>query len=54
MQDYDFSEEDAVTLLEPEGVKNEQLEILQSLSPLLANKLVEKLSEEEIRTLLNL
>ena len=54
ISDYDFTEDEAVAVLAPAGAKNTQLDILGSLSPLLANKLVEKLSDEEIRKLLNL
>ncbi len=52
--EYGFKRDDAENILQPEGEKNEQLEILQSMSPLMANKLIEKMNEEEVRTLLNL
>ena len=54
ISDYDFTEDEAIAILTPAGAKNVQLDILGSISPLLANKLVEKLSDEEIRKLLNL
>jgi len=50
--EYGFSDKDAQTLVAPVGNLNKTLETLKSLSPLLANKLVEKLTEEEIRNLL--
>ena len=50
--EYGFSDTDAQTLVAPVGSLNKTLETLKSLSPLLANKLVEKLTEEEIRNLL--
>jgi len=50
--EYGFSDTDAQTLVAPVGNLNKTLETLKSLSPLLANKLVEKLTEEEIRNLL--
>ena len=43
----------AQALVAPEGSKNKNLEILKSLSPLLANKLIERMTEEEVRALLN-
>jgi HK97 family phage portal protein len=52
--EYGFDEERAIKLLETEGTKNTQLETLKSLSPLLANKLIEKLTDEEVRILLGL
>ena len=53
VRDFDMSRDEAETILQPSGVKNSTLEILKSLSPLLANKLVEQLSTEEVRELLN-
>jgi len=53
IEEYGFTQEQAETILRPAGAKNNTLEILKSLSPLLANKLVEQLSPEEIRALLN-
>ena len=53
VSDYDMSRDEAQAILKPSGVKNSTLEILKSLSPLLANKLVDKLSDEEVRELLN-
>lgn len=52
--EYNYDEETSMNLLQTEGNKNTQLEVLKSLSPLLANKLVEKLSDEEIRSILGL
>ena len=52
--EYDYTVETAEIIVNPEGKKNEQLEILQSLSPLLANKLIENLSEAEARAIIGL
>jgi hypothetical protein len=52
--EYGFDEQRALDLLTSEGNKNPQLEVLKSLSPLLANKLIEKLTDEEVRILLGL
>ena len=52
--EYGFDEERSLNLLASEGATNPQLEILKSLSPLLANKLIEKLTDEEVRILLGL
>jgi len=52
MEQYDLPLTSAETLLSPEGSTNKILEILKSLSPLLANKLIESLSTEEVRALL--
>ena len=54
VKEYDYTKEEAEIIVLPNGKQNEQLEILSSLSPLLANKLIEKLSEEEVRALLGL
>lgn len=54
VDEYGYTEESAGIIVNPTGTANPQLEILQSLSPLLANKLIEKLSEEEVRALLGL
>lgn len=51
--EYGFSQEDANSLVAPVGQLNPTLEILKSLSPLLANKLVEKLPEDQASSLLN-
>ena len=50
--EYGFSQDIADEVLQPAGSSNKTLEILKSLSPLLANKLLEKLSEEEVKGLL--
>ena len=52
VNEYGFSQDIANEVLQPAGSSNKTLEILKSLSPLLANKLLEKLSEEEIQGLL--
>lgn len=49
---YGFTEEQAKDIVTPSGKQNPVLEILNSMSPLLANKLVESLSPEEIAALL--
>lgn len=54
VNEYDIEDSRAEELLAPAGATNQQLEILKSLSPLLANKLIEKLSDEEVRQLLSL
>jgi len=51
--EYGFSKTDAQSLVAPVGTLNPTLEILRSLSPLLANKLVDKLPEEQASSLLN-
>lgn len=53
VSEYGFSKDAAAKILVPAGVKNSTLEVLRSLSPLLANKLVEQLTAEEVRQLLN-
>jgi len=53
VSEYGFNTEEAAKILIPAGVKNSTLEVLRSLSPLLANKLVEQLTPEEVRQLLN-
>ena len=50
--EYGYSTEDATGLIQPVGSINPTLEILKSLSPLLANKLVDGLSEEDKQNLL--
>jgi HK97 family phage portal protein len=52
IDEYDMSEEQAAIIVAPVGSLNPTLETLKSLSPLLANKLVESLSPEEVRELL--
>lgn len=52
IEQYGLTEAQANELTTPEGKKNKTLEVLTSLSPLLANKLIEKLTDEEIRALL--
>ena len=52
INEYDMNEEQAAILVAPVGRANATLETLKSLSPLLANKLLEKLSDEEIKALL--
>lgn len=52
VSEYGFTEQDAEALVAPVGSVKPTLEVLKSLSPLLANKLVEKLSDEEIRQML--
>ena len=50
--EYGYNVEDATALIQPAGAVNATLEALKSLSPLLANKLLEGLTPEEIRNLL--
>jgi HK97 family phage portal protein len=50
--EYGYSDNDAEALVSPSGSSNPILETLKSLSPLLANKLVDGLSEEEKQNLL--
>lgn len=50
---YDFTEEQADTVLAPAGKGNKAIEVLSSISPLLATKLIESLSDEERKDLLN-
>lgn len=52
IEEYDYSEDTAQALVSPVGSINPTLEILKSLSPLLANKLLEGLTPEEIQNLL--
>jgi len=52
INDYNFTQEQAEVIVAPVGRANPTLETLKSLSPLLANKLLEKLSDEEIKALL--
>lgn len=47
-----MTEAEAENIIETVERKNASLEVLRSLSPLLANKIVEKLEDEEIRALL--
>ena len=47
-----MTEDQAAIIVAPVGSLNATLETLKSLSPLLANKLVESLSPEEVRELL--
>ena len=47
-----MTEEQADIIVAPVGRLNPTLETLKSLSPLLANKLVEALTPEEVRELL--
>lgn len=49
---YGYTKEDAEKIVAPAGKKNDTLEILKSVSPLLANKLIEKMSDEEVLSLL--
>lgn len=51
MEEYDFSEDYAEIIVRPEGVKNKTLEVLKSVSPLLATKLIDSLTEEEVKAL---
>lgn len=51
--DYGFSEEIANEIVAPQGGVNDTLEKLKSLSPLLANKLVDKLPEDVVSGLLD-
>lgn len=51
MEEYDFSEDYADIIVTPEGVKNKTLEILKSVSPLLATKLIDSLTEDEVKAL---
>ena len=52
INEYDMTEDQAAIIVAPVGSLNATLETLKSLSPLLANKLVESLSPEEVRELL--
>jgi HK97 family phage portal protein len=52
VSEYDMTEEQAQGIVAPVGKDNPTLETLKSLSPLLANKLIESLSPEEVRALL--
>jgi HK97 family phage portal protein len=52
INEYGFDADRAEIMVKPEGTPNPTLELLKSLSPLLANKLIENLSEEEIREIL--
>jgi Mg/Co/Ni transporter MgtE len=49
---FEFTTEQSAAIIAPAGKANSTLELLGSLSPLLANKLIEKLTDEEIRELL--
>lgn len=50
--EYNLNSVDAASLVAPVGTLNAKLETLKSLSPLLANKIIEKLTDEEIKALL--
>ena len=52
VNEYGFNRETAESLLDPVGSINNTLETLKSLSPLLANKLLDKMSDEDIAQLL--
>jgi len=52
INEYDMTEEQADIIVAPVGRLNPTLETLKSLSPLLANKLIESLTPEEVRELL--
>tara|TARA_R110002126_G_scaffold266736_1_gene410078 strand:- start:3598 stop:4953 length:1356 start_codon:yes stop_codon:yes gene_type:complete len=52
VNEYGFDRETAESLLDPVGSINNTLETLKSLSPLLANKLLDKMSDEDIAQLL--
>ena len=52
-EEYDYSEKLADLLVQPEGQLNPDLEKLKAMSPLLANKLVDKMPEERVQQLLN-
>lgn len=52
VSEYDYTKQEAEALVAPVGSPNASLETLKSLSPLLANKLVEKLTDEEVRNLI--
>jgi hypothetical protein len=51
-EEYGYSEDTATALVAPVGSPNPTLETLKSLSPLLANKLIEGFTPEELRQLL--
>lgn len=50
---YGLTPTQAELIVTPEGTRNKTLEKLSAMSPLLANKLLEKMSDEEVRALLN-
>jgi HK97 family phage portal protein len=52
VDEYGYTEETAALLVAPEGGANATLEKLKSMSPLLANKLLESLTPEEVAQLL--
>lgn len=52
IEEYDYSEDTAEALVSPVGTVNKTLETLKSLSPLLANKLVDGLNEQDKQNLL--
>jgi HK97 family phage portal protein len=54
VETYELSEETVNTYLSTSQTSNKQLNILSSVSPLLANKLIESFNSEEIRQILEL
>jgi len=52
-EEYGYSEETAALLVAPVGSTNPQLEVLKSLSPLLANNIIANFTPEQKEQLLS-